>query len=125
MRCATENQIIDKLRLKLENKAFDISKLYYNTTNYQAAIVAFQNFQKDFPDSKYREEANFLQLKSSHLLAINSIESKMPARLITTQDLCQKYLDTFPKGKYYSATESILQASKRMLKSNKNQSSIN
>ena len=43
------NQIIDKLRLKLENKAFDISKLYYNTTNYQAAIVAFQNFQKDFP----------------------------------------------------------------------------
>lgn len=119
------NKIIDKLRLKLENKAFDISKLYYNTTNYQAAIVAFQNFQKDFPDSKYREEANYLQIKSTHLLAINSIEAKMPARLKTTQELCQKYLDTFPKGKYFSATESILESSKRLSKNSKNQSSIN
>jgi outer membrane protein assembly factor BamD len=119
------NEIIDRLRLKLENKAFDISKLYYNTANYQAAIVAFLNFQKDFPDSKYREEAIYLQLKSSHLLAINSIETKMPARLKTTQDLCQKYLDTFPKGKYYNATESILQSSKRMSTNSKKQSSIN
>jgi outer membrane protein assembly factor BamD len=119
------NQIIDKLRLKLENKAFDISKLYYNTTNYQAAIVAFQNFLKDFPDSKYREEAGFLQLKSSHLLAINSIESKMPERMKSTQDLCEKYLDNYPKGKYHSAAESIFEASKRMSKSNIKQSSIN
>jgi outer membrane protein assembly factor BamD len=119
------NQIIDKLRLKLENKAFDICKLYFNTTNYQAAIVAFQNFQKDFPDSKYREEAGYLQLKSAHLLAINSIETKMPERLKTTQELCQKYLDTFPKGRYFSATEGILEASKRMSKNIKKQSSIN
>ncbi len=119
------NEIIDKLRLKLENKAFDISKLYYNTTNYQAAIVAFQNFLKDFPDSKYREEAAYLQVKSSHLWAINSIETKMPARLKNTQDLCQKYLDTFPKSKYYSAAESILEASKRMSNNSKKQSSIN
>jgi outer membrane protein assembly factor BamD len=119
------NSIIDKLRLKLENKAFDISKLYYNTANYQAALVALQNFQKEFPDSKYREEVGFLQVKSSHLLAINSIETKMPARLKTTQDLCQKYLETFPKGKYYSAAESILEASKRMSSNSKKQSSIN
>ncbi|HRG59456.1 MAG TPA: outer membrane protein assembly factor BamD [Bacteroidia bacterium] len=119
------NQIIDKLRLKLENKAFDISKLYYNTANYQAAIVAFNNFQKDFPDSKYREEASYLQLKSAHLLAINSIETKMPERLKNTQDLCQKYLDTFPKGRYHSATESIFEASKRMSTKSKKQSSIN
>jgi outer membrane protein assembly factor BamD len=119
------NQIIDKLRLKLENKAFDISKLYYNTANYQAAIVAFNNFQKDFPDSKYHEEAGYLQVKSAHLLAINSIETKMPERLKNTQDLCQKYLDTFPKGKYHSAAESILEASKRMSTKSIKQSSIN
>jgi hypothetical protein len=49
----------------------------------------------------------------------------MPERLKTTQDLCQKYLDTFPKGKYYSAAESILESSKRMSKNSKKQSSIN
>jgi outer membrane protein assembly factor BamD len=119
------NTIIDKLRLKLENKAFDISKLYYNTANYKAAMVAFENFQKDFPDSKYSEEAYYLQLKASHLLAINSIEAKMPERLHTTQDLCQKYLDRFPKGRFYSATESIMDASKRISKNSIKQSSIN
>lgn len=119
------NEIIDKLRLKLENKAFDISKLYYNTANYQAAIVAFNNFQKDFPDSKFREEAGYLQVKSAHLLAINSIETKMPERLKNTQDLCQKYLDTYPKGRYHNAAESIFESSKRMSLKSKKQSSIN
>jgi outer membrane protein assembly factor BamD len=119
------NDIIDKLRLKLENKAFDISKLYYHTTNYQAAIIAFTNFQKDFPDSKYREEAGFLQLKSAHLLAINSIETKMDERLKKTQDLGQKYIDTFPKGKYHSAALSIIESSKRLATKSKKQSSIN
>lgn len=119
------NEIIDRLRLKLENKAFDISKLYYNTMHYQSAIVAFQNFQRDFPDSKYREEASFYQFKSAHLLAINSVETKMEARLKSTQELCQKYLDSFPKGKYRNAAESILEASKRMSLSTKKQSSIN
>lgn len=119
------NQIIDKLRLKLENKAYDISKLYYNTANYKAAMVALHNFRKDYPDSKYREDATYLELKSSHLLAINSIESKMPERLKTTQDLCVKYLDTFPKGKYNSSVEGIFETSKRMSSHNKNNKSSN
>ncbi len=119
------NQIIDKLRFKLENKAFDVCKLYYNIGSYKAAIVSFQNFQKDFPDSKYREEVAYLQLKSAHLLAINSIESKMAERLITTQELCQKYLDTFPTGKHYSAASGIMEASIRMMKNNKIKSPIN
>ena len=119
------NSIIDKLRLKLENKAFDISKLYYNTANYQAAIVAFTNFLKDFPDSKYREEAGFLQIKSAHLLAINSVESKMPERLKNTQDLCQKYIDTFPKGKFHDAAVNILETSNKISIKRKKQSSIN
>lgn len=112
-RLAECNQIIDKLRLKLENKAFEISKLYYHTADYKAAIVSFENFQKDFPDSKYREEACFLQIKSSHLLTINSIESKIAERRKTTQDLCDKYISKFPQGKYLAATQSILQASTR------------
>lgn len=108
------NLIIDKLRFKLENKAYDISKLYYNIGNYSAALVAFGNLMKDFPDTKHREEAFYLQLKSSHLLAINSIETKKADRLRKTQELYIKFIDTFPKTKYLSSAEDIYSASLRI-----------
>jgi len=59
------NNLIDMLRDKLEVKAFN-------------------NLIRDYPDTRYREEAYFFILKSNYLLAINSIDSKKKERFENT-----------------------------------------
>ena len=78
------NNLIDMLRDKLEVKAFNNSKLYFHLTYYKAAVVAFNNLIKDYPDTRFKEEAYFFILKSNYLLALNSIESKRKERFENT-----------------------------------------
>jgi outer membrane protein assembly factor BamD len=70
------NELIDKLRNKLETKSFLNAKLYFKIGDYKAAIYAFRNSLDDFPDSQYKEEMDFLTIKSAFLYAQNSVESK-------------------------------------------------
>jgi outer membrane protein assembly factor BamD len=120
------NDLIDKLRLKLETKSYNQAKLYYNMNDYKASIQGFQVLVKDFPDTRYREEANFLIVKSTYLLAINSIEAKQLQRFTQTRDLYIKFIDTFPKSKYLSQAESIYDICNRNIRrlSDKQEKSI-
>jgi outer membrane protein assembly factor BamD len=110
------NTITDKLRDKLEAKAFYNSKLYYNTEYYGAAIVAFGNMLKDFPDTKYREEAHYIILKSHYLLAVKSIEEKKEGRIQNTIDFYRKFASTFPKSRYSREAENMYASIKRISK---------
>lgn len=102
----SSNAMIDELRLKLEKKAFDNAKLYYLTENYKSATVALQNMLRDFPDSPHREEIEFLVVKSSYLLAVNSIESKKEERLTNTIENYHKFVDKYKDSKYIKDAES-------------------
>jgi outer membrane protein assembly factor BamD len=104
------NANIDKLRLKLETKAFDNAKLYYNMGDYKSSIVAFENILKDYPDTRYRDEVSFMALKSNYLLAINSIEEKQLERLRGTVDVYYKFIDKFPKSQFINQAEQIYTA---------------
>ena len=117
------NEIIDKLRTKLEKKAYEIAKQYYNLSDYKASIYSFTNVLKDFPDTKYREELNFLIIKSNYLLAINSIEAKKEERLKATIDAYLKFVDTFPKSEYLQSAESIYENALKMKEKLKPQTS--
>ncbi len=101
------NDILDKLRDKLDRKSYESSMLYYNMANYKSAIVAFANHIKDFPDTKHEEELKYLTIKSYYLLAINSIESKKQERFKGAVDSYIKFVDTFPKSKYIKDAENI------------------
>lgn len=100
------NTMIDELRLKLEKKAFDNAKLYYLTENYKSATVALKNMRRDFPDSPHREEIEFLIVKSSYLLAVNSIESKKEERLNETIENYHKFVDAYQDSEYIEKAES-------------------
>jgi len=101
------NNILDKLRGKLERKSYENAMIYYDMSNYKAAVVAFGNHLKDFPDSKHVEELNFLIIKSYYLLAINSIESKKQERFKAAVDSYIKFVDGFPKSEYLKSAELI------------------
>jgi outer membrane protein assembly factor BamD len=109
------NEILDKLRAKLERKSFESSMLYYNTSNYKSAIVAFANHIKDFPDTKHEEELKFLTIKSFYLLAVNSIESKKQERFKSTVDHYIKFIDSYPQSKYLREAENIYSSSLKNL----------
>ena len=47
-----------------ETKNFDNAKQYYKTRNYKSAIIALENFKKDFPDSKFNDQGMFLKILS-------------------------------------------------------------
>jgi outer membrane protein assembly factor BamD len=91
---------IEELRNKLVEKSYMNAKLYYNLGDYKASIIALKNSLNEFPDTKYREELLFLILKSSYLLADNSIQSKRKQRFQDAIDEYFTFISEFPESNY-------------------------
>ncbi len=60
------NVQLGELDNKLALKAFNSAKLYHQLAHYRAAVVTLENFQKDFPDSSYHEEAAYLKVDAQY-----------------------------------------------------------
>jgi outer membrane protein assembly factor BamD len=101
------NSLIDMLRLKLEVKAFHAANQYYRMRNFQAAGVAFRTFVRDWPNSKFREDAMLLLLKSDHQLAINSIETKRLERVQEAIRSYHNFADAFPQSAVLSDASKV------------------
>lgn len=101
------NDISDKLTYKLELKSYNQSKLYYKMRNYKSSVVALDNLIKDYPSSKYLEEAYFLKLGSQSNLAALSIETKRKERYQTALDFYYFFIDKYPTSKYIKDAEKI------------------
>jgi outer membrane protein assembly factor BamD len=105
------NELIKELDYKLERKAFEIAKQYNNiayfeSSDYLAAIKAFDNFLADFPGTSFREQAMFYRLDSAYKLGINSVKTKQEARLNTAIN----YYNSFKK--FYPSSELMPEADK-------------
>lgn len=109
------NDLMDRLRFKLETKSFNGAKLYYRVGEYKAAIFALRNTLKDYPDTKYREEISFMILRSSYLLADNSVEEKKLERFEQTLTACNEFIERFPRSKDVSSAKSIKEECKQEL----------
>ena len=105
---STQN-LID-LRHRLEEKAYEKAKLYYKTSgvtiaNFKAAVVAIDNFQRDFPDSQYNEELSYLKVQSQYDLAMVSYEIKQKERFTDVLKFYETFIDSYPKSKYIKQAE--------------------
>ena len=115
------NKLIIELRRKLEKKSFEHAKLYFQTSYYQSAVVAFNNTLNDFPDTKFREEALYLRFKATYELAINSVESKKLQRFIEAKTAYLDFVDTFPGSSWSEAADEQFEEVKKQLEYLKNQ----
>ncbi len=92
------NRLIDEMRLKLEKKAFEGAKLYYDLRQYQAAIQTFENVLKDFPETGNIEEIRYMIIRSSYELAENSVVDKQRERytdvIKETSEFAKRYSDS-------------------------------
>jgi outer membrane protein assembly factor BamD len=105
-------QNLKDLRHRLEEKSYQKAKLYYKTSgvtiaNFKAAVVAIDNFQKDFPDSEYIEELSFLKVQSQYDLASVSFEIKQKERFSDALKFYEDFVDKFPKSKYFKQAEKV------------------
>lgn len=115
------NNLID-LRHRLEQKAYEKAKLYYKTSgtawtkaNLKAAVVTIGNFERDFPDSEYLEELNFIKIQAQFEYANISIEEKQRERYSEVITFYEKFIDTYPKSKYLGQLEKIYDSTNKSL----------
>jgi outer membrane protein assembly factor BamD len=101
------NEIIDKLRFKLETKAYEQSKQYFRTRKYKAAVIYINATLKDYPATKYREELRYIVVKSNYLYAVKSFETKQEERFLNTIESYKTFIEKFPKSKYLKEVEGI------------------
>ncbi len=104
-RVAEASKLIQDLRDKLENKAYSNAKLYlttgeYDAQNYRSAVIAFRNVLRDYPDTKYAEEINYLTIKAQVLYSQNSLETKQEERFTEAITMVDEFTEDYPSSKY-------------------------
>jgi len=104
-RVAEASKLIQDLRDKLENKAYSNAKLYlttgeYDAQNYRSAVIAFRNVLRDYPDTKYAEEINYLTIKAQVLYSQNSLETKQEERFTEAITMVNEFTEDYPSSKY-------------------------
>ncbi len=110
----TEN-MAQELQKKLENKAFESAKLYFQLRYNQAAVVALTNFQQSYPASAYAEQADFLRLSAQYAWAEQSVEEKQRERYLEAVSFYQHFIDAFPKSKNLKAAQDIYDSSQAQI----------
>lgn len=104
----------DKLTLKeLQN-----AQLYYNLgnflgNNYESAVIVARNALKDYPYSKYREDFEFLILKSKFQQAKNSVAEKMGDRFNDVIDEYYSFINSYPESKHVKEAATIFKIAEK------------
>lgn len=104
----TCNSVIDNLRFKLEKKDFEQVKLYAKTENFRAAVTSSEIFLEKYSKSRFCEEANYILVKNSYLLAINSIPSKKLERLEQTKERISNFASLYANSTYMKEIDGLL-----------------
>lgn len=116
-------EVIYTVQARLEEKGFANALQYYKMKSYKAAIVALENFRKNFPDSKYLEQAQYYTIASQFDLAEQSIRVKQKERYQEVVNNYLDFLDRYPKSQWIRDAERMYAESLSKLTQFKNNNS--
>jgi outer membrane protein assembly factor BamD len=109
------NDLIDKLREKLEMKDYKIAKMYYRMEDYAAAIQSLNNILKEYPDTPHKEEILFMIFKSYHKFAKESVEEKKKERHQKAINSYNEFIAQYPETKFLVEANTLKERSKAEL----------
>ena len=112
-RVTEASKLIQNLRDKLETKAYANAKLYLIISDYQSAVIAFNNALRDYPDTKYGEEMEYLIVKAQYLYASHSREDKQEDRYAQAITYADQFNEKYPTSKYGVETKNFAKDSQR------------
>lgn len=103
------SEMYAELQIKLEKKAFEISRQYHKTQYYKAAIASFNNFIADYPGTPFREEAFYYRFDSAYQLATNSVAFLMEERLKEAKTFYDSYKKYYADGEHMAEMDIALE----------------
>ena len=112
-RVAEAGKLIQNLRDKLEEKSYANSKLYLTIGYYQAAVISFGNSLRDYPDTKYAEEMEYLTIKAQYLYSKKSAEFYQEDRFTLAITDADQFRDKYPNSKYLNDVAVLKKDSQR------------
>lgn len=112
-RVAEASKLIDNLRDKLETKSYANAKLFLDIGDYKSAVIAFKNSMRDYPDTKYAEEMEFLSIQAQYLYAKNSFENKQEERYNESITMFTEFSEKYPSSKYLKQALAIRKDSEK------------
>ncbi len=101
------NEVIVNSQRKLEQKGFENAKQYLRIRAYKAAVIAFENFRKNFPDSPYLEEVAYLRVDAGYRLAHQSLPGLQLERYTLVISYYQELVDSYPESKFIKEAEKL------------------
>jgi len=114
-RVDTCNQLMDNLRFKIEQKSYESAYGYYKTRYYKSAIYALDVFAKDYPESKYKEEALYYKMKANYDYASNSIDAKKKERYEDSVEACKSFILLYPESKHLKEAQNLKRSAEKQI----------
>lgn len=106
-RVAEASKLIQDLRDRLELKAYSNAKLYLIIGENQSAVIAFGNTLRDYPDTKYAEELEFLTIKAQYEYAHQSREYRQEERYNQAITFADSFFEKYPKSVYTAEAQKL------------------
>ena len=109
------NKLLTDLNDKLEEKDYNVCRLFYRMENYSAAITSFENMLKKYPNTTHREEIIFDMAKTYYDYAENSVAEKQRERYESCVEQCNALTYLYPESKYLNDVQSIATKARKKL----------
>lgn len=111
---------IFELQDKLVFKELENARLYYNLggylgNNYESAVITAKNAIKAYPYSKYKEELEFLILKSRYKEAQMSVDEKKEERFRTVVDEYYAFINDYPNSDNRKDADNMFKVAEKFL----------
>lgn len=116
-RVAECNRLIDEMRLKQEEKAFEEANLYFDLRQYQAATVTYENLLRDFPETTRGAAVRYMMAKAAFNLAENSVYEKKSERYAVAANYAEDFIRKYKDSDNYDEIKSIFENSSKKAKS--------
>ena len=107
--------LVNDLNNKLEEKDYNICRLFYRMENYSAAITSFENMLKKYPNTTHREEIIYDMAKTYYDFAENSIPEKQRERYESCVEQCNALAYLYPESKYIQEVDGIATKARKKL----------
>lgn len=108
-------EVIAASQQKLEAKGFENARQYLKIKMYKAAVIAFDNFKKAYPDSKYLEEIAYLKIVSQYRYALASFQHLQTERYTLVVNYYQEFVDAYPNSSFLKDAEKMYSESQAQL----------
>jgi len=112
-------EMLKDLEGRFEDKAFAEAEMYYRLKEglfpgdfYRACIINFQNFAKDFPESKRNEELAYKLVEVGYAYANNSAYDKKEARLTDALGFANNFYRKYSASGYMGEVKKLEEQTK-------------